>query len=97
VGSELFRVDERNVDIKTELSHESVRYVNVLMVNDAHLRSVGITPVYAAYYKEFLRLMISLERKGRGEYVEINKRDNTDETLNRLGTFGNIMSAKGIK
>lgn len=93
-GNELFRIDDKNSDIKSELSEEEIRYINTLMMNDQFLERAGIGRVFNNYYRNFLRLKVSLKRQGRSEYVAINKRDNSDETLNKLSAFTNIAGAR---
>ncbi len=96
MGNELFRVDDTNTDIKTELNAEELRQVNTLYVNDKFLLEWGLKPVFGLYYNKFMRLMISFERKSRGEYVKINTRDRSDETLNLAGNIGSILSGQQI-
>lgn len=87
LGNELFRIDDTNSDIKSEVTEEELRLINVLMTNDDYLERNGLGRPFQNYYKRFLRLKVSLNRKGRMEYVDINKRDNTDEALTKLSTF----------
>lgn len=93
-GTELFRVSEENVDIKTEVTATEARLVNVLMSNDDFLESKGIRRVYKNYYSRFLRLQISLDRKGRSEFVQINRKDNSDDTISKLGNLQNVLGAR---
>lgn len=93
-GTELFRVDDSNSDIKSEVTEGELRLINVLKMNDDYLKRNGLRPLFSMYYKNFLRLKISLERKGRGEFVAVNRRDNSDETIAKFGALGNIMNAK---
>jgi len=93
-GTELFRVTDDNSDIKSEVSEQELRYINVLMINDDFLKARGILPLYQNFYRRFLRLKVSLERKGRREFVEIHRHDNTDETISKMGNFANALGAK---
>lgn len=95
LGNELFRIDESNSDIKSEVTNEELRFINVLMMNDDFLESKGLKRIFEPYYKRFLRLKVSLDRKGRTEYVDINKRDNSDDTLKKFGSLGATLG--GIK
>ncbi len=97
MGNELFRVDDKNVDIKTELSATELRMINTLFVNDQFLEECGLEPVFRPYYQKFMRLMISFERKGRGEYVKINTRDKSEETLGLVGNIGSILSGQNVQ
>jgi len=93
-GNELFRIDDKNSDIKSELSEEEIRYINTLIMNDQYLERAGIGAVFKNYYRNFLRLKVSLKRQGRQEYVAINKRDNSDETIAKFGNLQNVFGAK---
>lgn len=93
-GNELFRVSPDNVDIKTELTEEEIRQVNTLHFNDIFLESKGLSPVFYKYFEKFMRLKISLERKGRTEFVKVNSEDRTDQFLETAGGLNNILQAK---
>lgn len=92
VGSELFRINDSNSDLKSELSEEEIRLIDVLKSNDDHLEELGIGAVFTIYYKNFLRLKVSLQRKGRGEYVDVHKKDNSDTTISRFSNLKTILS-----
>lgn len=94
VGSELFRINDGDSDIKSELSENEIRLINILKANDQFLEKQNLLPVFRIYYNNFLRLKVSLERKSRREYVDINKSDNSDETISKLS---NISSLGGNK
>lgn len=99
VGSELFKVRNDNVDIKTELNEETVRHITSLMANDEYLRDRGIIKenqigVFERYYIKFMRLMISNQRKGRSEYVQIHQHGDDEKTIEKLGNMSNVISAR---
>jgi hypothetical protein len=91
LGNELFRIDNKNLPSKTELSDDETKLVTVLKMNDAFLESKGLTPFYEKYYNNFMHLRVSKERKGRTEYVDIHRKDNSTDTINKLGGIKNIM------
>lgn len=91
MGNELFRISDDNSDIKSEVSEEELRLINVLKMNDNFLESKNLKPVFKHYYKNFLRLKVSLKRQGRGEYVDINRADNSDRTISRFGDLSNML------
>lgn len=96
-GNELFRIDDKNADIKSECTNEEVRLITVLEMNDDFLESRGLKRMYEKYYYRFLRLQVSLDRKGRKEYVDINKKDNTDETIAKFGNMNNLLNPRVAK
>ena len=69
----LFRADDKVIDQMTELSHPHVINSTVLRTNDEFLMSKGIRPVYSRYLLFYMKHMVSLERKARGEYVAVNR------------------------
>ena len=93
-GTELFRVSDENSDIKSEVSEQELRDINVLKMNDKFLESRGLKPVFINYYRHFLRLKISLKRQGRSEYVDVNRRDNSDDTISKMGNLSNMLNVR---
>lgn len=91
LGNELFRIDDKNLPAKTELSDDETKLVTVLKMNDSFLESKGLTPFYSKYYNNFMHLRVSKDRKGRTEYVDIHRKDNSDATINKLSGLKNIM------
>ena len=89
---ELFTAKEEEIDLKTDLSIEEIKYINTLMVNDAFLISRGLLPIFSMYYKKYLRLKVSKDRLSRGEFVKINS-DKSPEDL--LQTANNLQNLSG--
>lgn len=94
ISRELFKAEQEDVDIKTDLKPEEISYINVLMFNNDLLKSRGLKPVYQNFLKNYMRLKISLDRKSRGEFVAMNKGDKTDDILKGMSDLSNIKSAK---
>ncbi len=91
LGNELFRIDNKNLPSKTELTDDETKLITVLKMNDIFLESKGLVPIYMQYYNNFMHLRISKDRKGRTEYVDIHRKDNSDSTLNKLQNIKTIM------
>jgi hypothetical protein len=91
---ELFRASEEDVDIKTDLSIEEIILINKLLFNNELLKSKGIKPVYHNFLYKYMRLKISLDRKSRAEFVNINRGDKTEEAVNLLSGLSNITTPK---
>lgn len=91
---ELFRADNTDVDLKTDLSPEEISHINTLMFNDRFLVSKGLPALYNKYIIQHMRLKFSLERKSRGEFVSINKDNKTEEALNLASGIANISNVK---
>jgi len=82
--SELFEVDDIDLDTKTDLSREDIKRISALYVTDEFLVSKGLKRVFKVYYEKYMRLLISLERKSRAEFVDVNK-SKKDEFAQGLG------------
>lgn len=84
--NELFDADDEDIDIKTDLTEQRIVLVNTLHENDIFLQSKGLKPVFKTYYEKHLRLLISKERKSRGEFVEVNKnkKEEFNEQFNKF-------------
>jgi hypothetical protein len=97
LGNELFRIDKKNLPSKTELTNDETKLITVLKMNDIFLESKGLIPIYEQYYNNFMHLRISKDRKGRTEYVDIHRKDNSDSTLNKLNNFKNALNPNSGK
>ena len=94
-SSELFRINEKeDIDLKTDLSENEIKIVTTLFMTDDFLKEKKIPAVFEKYYNKYLRLRVSKDRLGRGEFVSMNRTDNTDDLLNKLGNVSNITGAK---
>ena len=73
--SELFKGNDEFIDQMTELSDRDIKLALVLYMNDEYLlnRHKMDSPIYAGYLQKFMRLMVSKDRKSRGEYVDVHK------------------------
>lgn len=91
VSRELFKLDD-DLDIKTELKLQEIQLITTLMFNDDILRTHGLKPVYNNFLKNYMRLKISLDRKSRGEYVQMSRPHGFDSK--NLNGIENIKDAK---
>lgn len=91
---ELFKADQENVDIKTDLSIQEIVLINKLLYNNLLLVQKGLKPVYNNFIYQYLRLKISLDRKSRGEFVSVNRGDKVEETTALLSNLSNISNTK---
>lgn len=94
VSKEIFKADLDNTDIKTELSIQEIVLINKLKFNDILLKSRGLKSVYSEFLNNYMRLKISLDRKSREEFVKINKSKDSDDVVNTMSNFSNILGAK---
>lgn len=90
---QIFKGDT-DVDLRTDLSHQEIRYLNTMILNDNFLKSRNYKPLFKMFYEPYFRLKISLDRKSRGEFVKINSRDNTEHMVEGMKTAGTLFSGK---
>lgn len=94
VSKEIFTANEDNVDVKTDLGLQEINMINTLLYNNDLLKSRGMKPVYKDYLKNYMRLKISLDRKSRGEYVDINRSNDFTKNLKEISDTKNIIETK---
>ena len=83
--SELFKGNDDFIDQMTELSDKDIVDIGTLNLNDRYLMRRGFRPAFADYTHKYMRLMVSKERKSRGEYVEVHNADRLVENVNTSG------------
>lgn len=89
--TEVFEVNESDVDIKTELDEEKITQITTLYETDLFLlETLGIKPIFYSYYQKYMRLLISKDRKSRSEYVEVNKSKDL-EVEKGISAFNTLM------
>lgn len=93
IGREIFKAD-KDIDIKTELKAEEISLISAVMYNNDLLVSRGLKPVYSNFLRNYMRLKISLDRKSRAEFVNINKQSTTDDLLKGVSDLSNIKNVK---
>lgn len=91
---ELFEATNENVDLRTDLSIGEILILNAMRINSQFLKERINYPLYNGFIDSYLRLKISLDRKSRIEFVDINKRDRTKDKLQDLSNFKNLSEVK---
>jgi len=94
-SNELFRISEpQEIDLKTDLSENEIKIITSLHLTDEFLIAKKIPRVFDKYVSKYLRLRVSKERQGRGEFVTMNSTEKTSDMLDRLGNVSNIVTAR---
>ena len=91
---ELFEATAENVDLRTDLSISEILILNSMYINSKFLEKLGLKPLYSGFLDKYMRLKISLDRKSRGEFVDINKKDRFKDKLQEFGNFKNLGEVK---
>lgn len=91
---ELFQATKADVDIKTDLNWQEIVLINKLYWNNEYLKRKKLRPIYENFINQYMRLKISLDRKSRKEFVDVNKGDNSQEVLDTASKFSNILGVK---
>lgn len=88
-SKELFKSE--NIELRTDINDEEIINITKLKFNNKILQKHKLKPVFEDYINDFMKLKVSKDRKSRGEFVSINKTNNTDEVINGMGNLSNIM------
>lgn len=92
---DLFEAKEDNVDLRTDLTHQEIVLTNVLQLNGDFMKSKGMDGnIYQRFINGYKRLKVSLDRKSRGEFVDINKKERFESNLEKFNTFANLKKVK---
>jgi hypothetical protein len=91
---ELFEATDEDVDLRTDLSIQEIIIVNKIMHNCTFLTKKIKSSIYEDFIYQYLRLKISKDRKSRGEFVDINRREDMDHNLQKFSNFSNIAKVK---
>lgn len=97
VSKELFKANSESIDIKTELIQEEIMIFNNMFYNDFLLKQKGLKPVFQHMIHKYMRLKISLNRKSRGEFVDMNKKNHAEDTYNQFSSLSNFAQLKTRK
>ena len=87
---EIFNATEENIDLKTDITDQEISLIATLKFNDDFLMSRGIKPVFSQYYNNYMRLKVSKDRKSRGEFVNINKRESQEDVVGMAGNLAGL-------
>lgn len=91
---ELFNASEEDIDLKTDLDSKEIALITTLKFNDSFLKTKGLKPIFLKYFYPYMRLKVSKERKSRGEFVNVSKKDNQEDILNTASNLKNITDSK---
>lgn len=92
---DLFEAKKDNVDLRTDLTIQEIVLVNVIQLNSSFMDNLGMTEnIYSKFIDGYKRLKVSLDRKSRVEFVDINKKERFE---NNLDKFNQIAALKKVK
>lgn len=91
---ELFTADNDDIDLKTDLNNEEISHIAILKFNDSFLESKGIKPVFMNFFHDYMRLKVSKDRQSRGEFVKMNRKDDSEDVLSSASNLKNLMDSK---
>lgn len=95
VSKELFNANKENIDFKTELGLEEIFLLSVMEDVDIDFYTRGLRPVFSDFLMKFKSLRVSFERKGRNEFVNINRGDKDELNPERLSSLKNLFGTSG--
>lgn len=88
-GRQLFKGGE-DTDLKTDLVKEEIGLINTMIMNDQILKKYGLKNVFGMYYKPYMRLKISHDRKSRSEFVKVSSQDRSEDMVEGMRTAGSL-------
>lgn len=91
---DLFEATNDNVDLRTDLTIQEIVVVNKIKVVDKFIKEKISSFVYNDFLHYYLRFKISLDRKSRGEFVDINRKERFEQNLQRFGNFSALSKVK---
>jgi len=96
VSKELFSIGKNGeqLDFKTDLTIDEIKDITSLAFNDIYLESIGLNKVFTTFSTKYMRLVISKDRKSRGEFVQLNKRESQSDSIETMGNLGMFGASK---
>lgn len=99
---DLFESEENDVDspdnnimLRTDLTHQEIILVNVIILNANLMKSLGLkSNIYDNFINQYQRLKVSMDRKSRAEFVDINKKERFENNLDKFNAFQNLKKVK---
>jgi len=95
---ELFEGTDQNIDLRTDLSHEEIILVNVIKMNGEYLKELDPVEfkdnIYTRFINSYMRLKVSLDRKSRAEFVDINKKERFENNLHKFNALKDLTDIK---
>lgn len=92
---ELFKASEKDVDIKTDLTHEEqVLMACILTENDLISNKLKGFSLYGSFSQHFMRTKISLDRKSRAEFTRVNDKGSMDRDAERMSALKNLSEVR---
>lgn len=92
LGKEIFKANQEDVDIKTDLNTKEIYHINALKMIDNMLVEHGVGNVYGLFYNDYFRLKISKDRLSRGEFVKVTAQDKSENLLEGAKSFGTLFN-----
>lgn len=91
---DLFEATKENVDLRTDLTIQEIVIINKLKTNDTFIEEKLNFKLFDGFVNDYLRLKISLDRRSRGEFVDINRKERFEQNLRRMNDFSNVLEVK---
>lgn len=94
-GMPLFETNNKNTDLKTDLTLQELNIINRIHLNSKFLESKGLKPIFDKFVNKLLRLKVSQDRKSRSEYVTVNQKVLPfDKQAQNYANFKTILDTK---
>lgn len=92
---DLFEAKEDNVDLRTDLTISEINLVNVIQLQGELAYKLGLKDnIHKKFINGYKRLKVSLDRKSRAEFVDINKKERFENNLQKFNAFKTLQDTK---
>jgi uncharacterized linocin/CFP29 family protein len=76
---------------KTELSDDNINVLKIMITSNEILKQKGLFDMYSVVISSFTNIMVSRERKGRGEFVQINTQNNLKGEIQNTNEINKLL------
>jgi hypothetical protein len=91
---ELFEAKNDNVDLRTDLTLQEIPLIVAIHFNHEFLKKRGIPSPFGVFINQFERSRVSLDRKSRAEFVDINKKERFENNLEKFNSIAQLQKVK---
>lgn len=85
---------EGDVTLKTDLINKEMVLVNALHVENKLIKESLGFDVFGEFLSSFKRHKVSLDRKSRSEFVDVNLRNSLDRDISRASNLKNLVESR---
>jgi hypothetical protein len=86
---------DNNISLRSDLTIDEIILINIAILNSNLMFDKGMKfNIYDRFINQYMRLKVSLDRKSRQEFVNINKKDNFENNLDKFNAIQHLQEVK---